>query len=124
MKDFVQEGDSWFLAFSEKGGKHPKVPVRHDLLTFLRAYVDAAGIDFKEKDAPLFRSAFGRIGTISIKGMTDNDMHRMFKRRARTAGLPDSISPHSFRVTTITTLLKQGVPVLSENSNLSLLPSQ
>lgn len=111
VKDFVQDGENWFLAFNEKGGKHPKVPVRHDLLTFLRAYLEAAGIDLKEKDAPLFRTAPGRGNKISAEKMSDNDIHRMFKRRARAAGLPDSLTPHSFRVATITTLLKQDVPL-------------
>ncbi len=36
-------------------------------------------------------------------------MARMVKRRLRDAGLPERLSPHSFRVTTITDLLSQGV---------------
>jgi site-specific recombinase XerD len=36
---------------------------------------------------------------------------RMVKRRTKAAGLPDRLSPHSFRVTTITDLLEQGVPL-------------
>ena len=36
---------------------------------------------------------------------------RMVKRRLRDAGLPGVLSPHSFRVTTITDLLEQGVPL-------------
>jgi site-specific recombinase XerD len=35
----------------------------------------------------------------------------MMKRRLKDAGLPDNLSPHSFRVTTITDLLEQGVPL-------------
>ena len=41
--------------------------------------------------------------------MTENDMQRMFKRLVLKAGLPGSLSPHSFRVTTVTSLLEQGV---------------
>jgi integrase/recombinase XerD len=33
------------------------------------------------------------------------------KRRLKDAGLPGRLSPHSFRVTTITDLLEQGVPL-------------
>ena len=33
----------------------------------------------------------------------------MVKRRLKDAGLPSRLSPHSFRVTTITDLLEQGV---------------
>ena len=39
------------------------------------------------------------------------DICRMVKRRLRDAGLPSVLSPHSFRVTTITDLLEQGVPL-------------
>ncbi len=43
--------------------------------------------------------------------MTADDMSRMVKRRMRKAGLPSRLSPHSFRVATITDLLAQGVPL-------------
>ncbi len=43
--------------------------------------------------------------------MTAVDMCRMVKRRMKDAGLPSQLSPHSFRVTTITDLLTQGVPL-------------
>ena len=43
--------------------------------------------------------------------MTADDIGRMVKRRMRDAGLPSRLSPHSFRVTTITDLLAQGVPL-------------
>ena len=35
----------------------------------------------------------------------------MVKRRLKDAGLPSRLSPHSFRVTGITDLLTQGVPL-------------
>ena len=35
----------------------------------------------------------------------------MVKRRLRDAGLPLRLSPHSFRVTAITDLLTQGIPL-------------
>lgn len=37
------------------------------------------------------------------------DICRMVKRRLKDAGLSVRLSPHSFRVTTITDLLEQGV---------------
>jgi integrase/recombinase XerD len=43
--------------------------------------------------------------------MSADDIARMLKRRLRRAGLPNRLSPHSFRVTTITDLLSQGVPL-------------
>ena len=50
--------------------------------------------------------------------MADNDMQRMFKRRLVKAGLSPAITPHSFRVTTITTVLDQGVD-LKDVQNLA-----
>jgi integrase len=35
----------------------------------------------------------------------------MMKRRMKEAGLPPNLSPHSFRVTTITDLLDQQLPL-------------
>jgi integrase/recombinase XerD len=44
--------------------------------------------------------------------MAANDIYRMVKRRLRDAGLPTwQLSCHSFRATTITDLLTQGVPL-------------
>jgi len=44
--------------------------------------------------------------------MTENDVLRMVKRRLADVGLPaDRLTCHSFRATTITDLLDQGVPL-------------
>jgi len=43
------------------------------------------------------------------KAIHVNDICRMMKRRLKDIGLPLLYSPHSFRVTTITDLLTQGV---------------
>lgn len=118
LKDFTSEGDQWVLAFNDKGGKHRKVPVRHDLQQVLLDYMNAAGITNDDKDRPIFRTAVARKRQLTIKPMTDNDMQRMFKRRILDAGLPPDRTPHSFRVTTITTLLDQGV-ALEDVQNLA-----
>ena len=117
-KHLMHEGDQWVLAFEDKGGKHRKIPVRHDLQRMLFDYLDAAAITELDKELPLFRSAKGRSGKISENAMADNDMQRMFKRRLVKAGLSPSLTPHSFRVTTITTLLDQGVD-LKDVQNLA-----
>ena len=117
-KDLQHEGDQWVISFREKGGKHRKVPVRHDLQKILFGYLDAAGIPEADGKAPLFRTSKGKTGKLSENGMTDNDMQRMFKRRLKKSGLPTTLSPHSFRVATITNLLTQGVP-LEDVQNLA-----
>jgi integrase/recombinase XerD len=111
-KHFVHDGALWTLRFAEKGGKSREIPVRHDdLERFIVEYVDAVGVRDAAGDLPLFRSAERRTGRLNNKPITNVDICRMVKRRLRDAGLPTHYSPHSFRVTTITDLLAQGVPL-------------
>src|SRR5690606_28052943 len=91
---------------------------RHDLQVFIQQYLDKAGIGSIPPDSPLFRTAIRRTKQLTANGMTAGDMGRMVKRRMRTVGLPARLSPHSFRVTTITDLLSQGVP-LEDVQNLA-----
>lgn len=106
---FVDGGQSMFR-FHEKGGKVRDIPCRHDLEGFVREYLAIA--ESPASDSPLFRTAIGRTNQLSEKGMTENDILRMVKRRFRKAGLPaEHLTCHSFRATTITDLLDQGVPL-------------
>lgn len=66
----------------------------------------------------LFRTTVRRTETLTPSTMAAGDMSRMVKRRMRDAGLPARLSPHSFRVTTITNLLEQGV-ALEDVQNLA-----
>ncbi|MBK8913006.1 MAG: tyrosine-type recombinase/integrase [Phycisphaerales bacterium] len=109
-RDFYNDGRQSMLRFDEKGGKIRDIPVRHDLETFVEEYLESAGQS--ADDSPLFRSAAGRTGKLSDHGMTQNDVLRMVKRRFAEAGLPSNrLTCHSFRATTITDLLDQGVPL-------------
>ena len=111
LKHFEHDGSQWTLRFDEKGGKSREIPVRHDLETFILEYRNAAAAAGEPKDSPFFRSAVGRTKTLSKNRMTAIDMCRMMKRRLKGSGLPLRLSPHSFRVTTITDLLEQNVPL-------------
>ncbi len=104
-------GEQWMLHFDEKGGKSREIPMRHDLEQMVFEYLDAAGLRDVPKDAPLFRTAYRKTGTLTEKSMSGMDVLRMVKRRLSDAGLPARLSPHSFRVTTITDLLEQGIPL-------------
>ena len=99
------------LHFDEKGGKSREIPVRHDLEKMVFEYIAAAGIIDAPADSPLFRTAVRKSGKLTEKSMSGVDVCRMVKRRLRDAGLATRLSPHSFRVTTITDLLEQGVPL-------------
>jgi len=72
-------------------------------------YREAAGIPTDRKDTPLFRTAYGKTGQLTKNALHVIDICRMLKRRLKDAGLSVRPSPHSFRVTTITDLLEQGV---------------
>jgi len=106
---FTQYGSFLSLRFSEKGGKEREIPVRRDLERYLNAYLQAAGLADAAGDSPLFRSTTAKTKRLTGRGMTAGDIGHMLKRRLKDAGLPDHLSPHSFRVATITDLLDQGI---------------
>ena len=110
LRDFTHEDSQWMLRFEEKGGKSRGIPVRHDLEHFLLEYLDAARLR-SDAHGPLFRTAAGRSGRLTETQISAVDICRMVKRRIKDAGLSARLSPHSFRVTTITDLLEQGVPI-------------
>ena len=117
-RDFYDLGGQHCLRFQEKGGKSREIPVRHDLKRIIHNYVSKAGLEFADKSTPLFRTTVRRTRQLTPNGMTSGDMARMIKRKLRVAGLPSHFSPHSFRVTTITDLLSQGIP-LEDVQNLA-----
>ena len=108
---FYEAGDQRMLHFDEKGGKSREIPVRHDLAQMISEYLDVAGLRNAPKDAPLFRTAYKKTGRLTGHALYVVDICRMVKRRLKDCGLPTHLSPHSFRVTTITDLLEQGVPL-------------
>ena len=111
LGDFQHDGSQYVLRFQEKGGKSREIPVRHDLEGFILAYVEAAGIAGEAKDRPLFRAGNGRTKQLTGGPLTSKRICELVKRRLKDAGLPSRLSPHSFRVTAITDLLTQGVPL-------------
>ena len=111
LGDFQHDGTQYVLRFQEKGGKSREIPVRHDLEGFIRAYIAAAGLAGEAKDRPLFRSTLRRTKQLTGNPLTTKAICELVKRRLKDAGLPLRLSPHSFRVTAITDLLTQGVPL-------------
>jgi integrase/recombinase XerD len=65
------------------------------------------GIGGDANDSPLFWASNGRTKRLTGNAMTSKRICELVKRRLKDAGL----SPHSFRVTAITSLLEQGVPM-------------
>ena len=111
LGDFQHDGTQAVLRFQEKGGKSREIPVRHDLEGMIRQYVEAASIAAEAKDRPLFRAGNGRSKSLTASPLNSTRIGELVKRRLKDAGLPLRLSPHSFRVTAITDLLSQGVPL-------------
>jgi integrase/recombinase XerD len=112
LQDFQHDGTQYVLRLEEKGGKSRVIRVRHDLEGYIRAYIDAAAIAEDAKDSPLFRAGVnGMAKRLTGKPLTSKRICNLFKRRLKDAGLPSRLSPHSFRATTATDLLSQGVPL-------------
>ena len=63
------------------------------------------------KAAPLLRAADGKRKQLTRDLYGAHSIRQMMKRRLEIAGLPDLFSPHSFRVTVVTNLLYQNVPL-------------
>ena len=108
LRDFYSDGRQHYLRFDEKGGADRQIPCRHDLQGYIEEYIGAAPCG---PDAPLFRAALGRTNQLSERPLQAKDIHRMVKRRMKAAGLPSILTCHSFRATTATDLLEQGVPL-------------
>ena len=112
LKDLYDTGDQYCLHFLDKGGKSREIPVRHDLQSLLRSYLQSAGSNLGDAtDQPLFRTTTRRTKTLSVRPMSAGDICRMLKRHMKACGLPQRLSAHSFRVATVTNLLNQGVPL-------------
>jgi site-specific recombinase XerD len=112
LADYRNHGEGRVLRFREKGGRDREIPVRHDLADWLNAYMQAAGIEADSRGkAPLFRSADGKRKVLTPSSYSPHLMRQMMKRRLEDAGLPELFSPHSFRVTVVTDLLNQNVPL-------------
>ena len=109
LADFYTDGRQWFFRFDEKGGKVRDIPARHDLEGFVRDYVRAAGIEAEPANRPLFRTAAGRTDRLTATAISGKDILRLVKRRFKAVGLPPNLTCHTFRATTITDLLEQGV---------------
>ena len=109
--DLQEQETQRVLRFAEKGGEQREIPVRHDLDVWIAAYLEAGRIDLAAKGAPLFLTAERWGLGLTDREMTAHGMRRMLKRRLQDAGLPEIITPHSFRVMVVTDLLDQNVPM-------------
>lgn len=121
LEHYYDAGEQWMLRFRDKGGKNREIPVCHDLKTYLDEYLDLSGLRHerrrrdpetgKFRPRPLFRTAMKKKRELTGTSLSGRDITRMLKRRLGDAGLPPTLSPHSFRVAVATDLLDQRVPL-------------
>ncbi|WP_437191011.1 tyrosine-type recombinase/integrase [Planctomicrobium sp. SH527] len=107
VADYYQIGKRSWIRLLEKGGKFHEVPAHHTIVEFLDAYLFAAGHG-DTGDTPLFRTARGKTGQLTLEPMSRQDVLRMVKRRAKAAAISDRIGCHTFRATGITVYRSNG----------------
>ena len=107
VEDYYPQQKRWWVRLHEKGGKRHEMPAHHNLETYIDEYVKEAGIGDNKKGF-LFRTAVGRTRQLSDRGMCQQDVHGMIRRRAKDAGIEAAIGCHTFRATGITTYLQNG----------------
>lgn len=106
VDDYFLKGKRWWIRLHEKGSKYHEMPLHHKAEDYLDAYIEAAEIAGAKKQ-PLFR-ALDRRRELSTNRLSRRDCLEMVKRRAKQAGLPETICNHSFRGTGITVFLENG----------------
>ena len=99
-------GKRWWFRLHEKGGKEHAVPAHHNADSYVHDYITAAGIDHA-KGRPLFRSV-DRHRKLTERRLSRREALAMIKRRARAAGISETIGNHTFRATGITAYLLNG----------------
>ena len=99
--------------FREKNGREREIPVRADLDEWIDEYMRAAKLTDAAPDSPLWlRGVRGRAGGgVDRSPLRAGGVRYTLKRRLKAAGLPHDLTPHSFRVMVVTSLLSQNVPV-------------
>ncbi len=90
VEDYFPQKKRWWLKLREKNGKLNEMPCHHNLEEYLDAYIEGASIAGDRK-GPLFRSAIGKTGQLSLKPVSRGDVWRMVRRRASDAGIETAI---------------------------------
>jgi len=107
VEDVYAQGRRTWVRLHEKGGKRHEMPCHHNLEEYIESYLDGTGID-ADKKGYLFRTARGRTDELTNRPMSQADVYRMIRRRAKTAGVRTKCGCHSFRATGITEYLRNG----------------
>ena len=107
VEDYFPRGKRYYVRLNEKGGKQHEMPVHHKLEEYLDEYLKAAGIADDDR-SPLFRTAAGKTGVLTVSAMHRVDAYRMIRRRTADAGFKVKLGCHTFRATGLTAYLEAG----------------
>lgn len=106
VKDFRMDREYWVLEMTIKGEKTNTIAIHTECQIAIHQYLRAAGHG-DEMHSPLFRSV--KAGNNFGQPISRKHFYTMFKKYARLAALPSSITPHSARATFITEAYESGV---------------
>lgn len=110
VKDFYEDGGYFVLDFLVKGGKRNRLAIHQELQIVLNNYLEAAGHE-RLSEAPLILSAKKHSGRKALAPLSRQQMHNVFMRYAKKAGLPKGVRPHTARATFITQALEKKCPI-------------
>lgn len=103
----LQEPDK--VAFFEKGFKEHELYMPDALKPFLHSYIDDCQVRYD--DEPVFRTWDAAESSFTVDPLPYIDAYLLVRRYAEAAGIEGRVTPHSFRATGITELLKAGMPL-------------
>jgi len=109
VNDIAQAHGKWWEALVRgKGDKERKVPISGETVRRLREWLALRG----RWDGPLF-CAVNKGGHIAQKGLTDEALAKMLKKRILQAGLSKSATWHDFRRTFASNLFDNGADIVT-----------
>ena len=103
---FLQNRRIW-VRLHGKGGKQHAMQCHHNLETYLRAYIDGAGLA-RDPQALLFQCYDRSTRQLNGNPLPQQNAWDMVNRRRTRAGIETKIGNHTFRAIGVTAYLKNG----------------
>jgi integrase len=100
VEDVYTQNRRLWVRLHEKGGKQHAMPCHHNLETYLRTYIDGAGLAGDPK-ALLFQTYNRATGQLTGNPLPQANAHAMIQRRAKAAGIITRMGNHTFRATDV-----------------------
>lgn len=101
--------DPDIINFFEKGFKEQSIYMPEVLVPYLDAYLEHCII--RHDDEPVFRPWDAAEENFALEPLDYYDAYLIVRTRAAAAGIDGKVTPHCFRATALTELLKAGMPL-------------